>query len=132
MPGSWKHTKAEDIQKWIDENRPETVFISRKPTNTYALLLDKKTGRVLEKEKCNGDLMDKITDPNYKISKQVNLFTEEEMGAFPIKTRVQNIAISVLCLLTELEELTQSACRIKIKDGKRTIHCDSNLFFSIK
>ena len=116
MPGSQYNWKAKEIREYLEQHYSGTIFISRKPTNSEALVLDKESGRVLFRAAQNYGVVEQITKE--KAPHKVNgFFSDKEIGGLPIKTRAENTAINAICELNELRELLNGHFKIQYDEN---------------
>lgn len=106
MPGSWKHTKEKELRDFLEQEYPNTIFISRKPTNTEAIVLDQETGKVIARGGANGDILNQLTDLNFRLQKHNTLL--DVPATMNLKKRSENVANQVISYLNELIEINQS------------------------
>ena len=63
MPGCKERWSGADLRRYVKENIPGAIVITRKPTNHYAMVIDEKTGRILYWAEKNFSLMEQLTSP---------------------------------------------------------------------
>jgi len=119
MPGCKERWSGEDLRRYVKENIPGAIVITRKPTNNYAMVIDEKTGRILYWAEKNFSLMEQLTSPKKESEKEEE--TIQPLFNIPpqvdINNLSENLAINVLSLLTELTELMRGRkCTIKYDD----------------
>lgn len=118
MPGCKERWSGEDLRKYVKENIPGAIVITRKPTNNYAMVIDEKTGRILYWAEKNFSLMEQLTSP-----KEGEKEEETIQPLFNVPPQIdvnslsETLAINVLSYLTELTELMGGRkCTIKYDD----------------
>ena len=119
MAGSKEQWRGEELRQYIQENIPDAIVITRKPTNHCAVVFEKKTGKILCWGEKNFEIMNKLTSPNIGPKRK-----DSPLPLFDIPPRVnintmaENTAKNAMYYLMELTELMGGKkCTIKYKNG---------------
>ncbi|OQC75333.1 MAG: hypothetical protein BWX44_00064 [Spirochaetes bacterium ADurb.Bin001] len=119
MAGNKEQWNGGELRKYVQENIPGTIVVTRKPTNHCAVVIEKGTGKILYWGEKNFEIMNKLTSPDTvpkrKAAPQPLFDIPPQLN---INTMAENTAKNALYYLIELTELMGGKkCVIKYKDG---------------
>jgi len=132
MAGSKQNCRAKDLQKYLEENIPNAILVSRSTTNRGAEILDKKSGKPLYVGKSNFDVLDQLTDPLKKEKKKSIQPLLDIPPEIRIKDQAENAAIYAISWLNKLAALMGKDWSIKKdKNGLVTKIVCKNMEFNL-
>ncbi len=122
MAGSSEWASAKEIDSFLEKHHPEMLLISRKPTNSGAMVIHKKTGQIWLKGEKNYRIMEQLTDPNGPPPNHPGKDPIRLLNIPPtldLKSEAENHAREVIGHFNELVELMGEPTKLVYDDKGR-------------
>jgi len=118
MPGTKEMAFADEIREHLDEFIPNACFIPRRTTNHGAMVVDRRSGKVLMRGDKNWEIKEQLTNPDGGMKKTMQPLVEVD-PTLNLHSHAENLARSIIDQLRELSDVMGEDRPVRLLQGEK-------------